>query len=72
MYTIAEYICTIIAILNCVAAMIIYIQDKRKGISVNSGKNFQSFKSCIMMSIMFGVASMCLTLNNLRYADIEN
>lgn len=72
MYTIAEYICTIVAILNCVAAMLIYIQDKRKGITVNSGKNFQSFKICIMMSIMFGVVSMCLTLRNLQYTEVHN
>ncbi|KAG4405489.1 MAG: hypothetical protein M5F18_04395 [Asgard group archaeon] len=72
MYTIAEYICTIVAILNCVAAMLIYIQDKRKGITVNSGKNFQSFKICIMMSITFGVVSMCLTLRNLQYTEVHN
>ena len=72
MYTLAEYICTIIAMLNCVAAIIIYIQDKRKGITINSGKNFQSFKICIMMLIIFGVASMCLTLRNLQYAEVHN
>ncbi|KAL6453560.1 hypothetical protein SBY92_005131 [Candida maltosa Xu316] len=67
MYSIAEYICTIISILNCLTALIIYFKDKKLGVSVDSGKHFKSFKICITMSIIFGTISMLLTFNNLEF-----
>ncbi|CCG22374.1 hypothetical protein CORT_0B06660 [Candida orthopsilosis Co 90-125] len=64
MYTPIEYVLTIISLLNLCTAFVIYIVDKREGVSVNSGKHFKSFRVCITMSILFGVASMCFLLRN--------
>ncbi|KAI5966536.1 uncharacterized protein KGF55_000845 [Candida pseudojiufengensis] len=66
MYTPIEYIFTLISILNLITAFIIYIINKRQGISINSGKNFKSFRICITMSLMFGMFSMLLLFKNLE------
>lgn len=66
MYTNLELICTIISLLNLSTSIIIYLVDRNSGISINSGKNYKSFKICITMSILFGVVSMCLLLRNIN------
>lgn len=67
MYTTLEYICTIVSVMNLITALVIYIIDRKQGVSINSGKHFQSFKTCITMSVLFGVLSMCVTFNNLHH-----
>ncbi|CAK9438390.1 uncharacterized protein LODBEIA_P26140 [Lodderomyces beijingensis] len=70
MYSPLELILTIIALLNLCTAFVIYCVDKKEGVSINSGKHFQSFKICITMSIMFGTASMCLMSKNSFQFDL--
>ena len=67
MYTPLEYILTIISLLNLCTAGVIYMIDRKQGeATINSGKYFKSFKICMTMSIMFGIASMCLMITNLK------
>lgn len=67
MYTPLEYILTIISLLNLCTAGVIYIIDRKQGeATINSGKYFKSFKICMTMSIMFGIASMCMMITNLK------
>ncbi|KAK6454001.1 uncharacterized protein RJT20DRAFT_137482 [Scheffersomyces xylosifermentans] len=67
MYTTIELVFSLIAAINFVTALVIYIKDKRTGASIQSGANFRSFKICISMSIIFGLLSMALLTNNIRY-----
>lgn len=66
MYTNFELIFTIISLINLSAAIVIYLNDYNQGVSINSGKNFKSFKICMTMSILFGIMSMCLLLKNIN------
>ncbi|KAG2735229.1 hypothetical protein G9P44_001443 [Scheffersomyces stipitis] len=66
MYTLAEYICSLISAFNLCTAIFIYWKDKRTGHTVQSGQNFQSFKICICMSVIFGLMSMGIMMNNIQ------
>lgn len=66
MYTITELICTLIAIINLTTAIVTYYKYKTEEISTNTGKYYQVFRICMIMSLLFGLISLSLLIIQLE------
>lgn len=55
MYTVIELICTLIAVINLVTAIVTYVKSRQEGLTVRSGNYYQAFRICMTMCIVFGL-----------------
>lgn len=55
MYTVIELICTLIAVINLVTAVVTYVKSHHEGATVRSGNYYQAFRICMTMCIVFGL-----------------
>lgn len=55
MYTVIELICTLIAVINLVTAVVTYVKSRNEGVTVRSGNYYQAFRICMTMCVVFGL-----------------
>lgn len=57
-----ELVCSLIAIVNIITAIILYSKECKEGVTLSTGARRKAIMSCITMSILFSGISFCLII----------